>query len=149
MTLETLQKEMIAAMKSGDKFRKGVISTTIAQVKNAAIDKGCRDNIVEELVNEVLIKAKKTCKEMIDTCPESRPDLMEQYKAQFDIICEFAPSLITDEDSIKQLILEYADGAKVVICKENRGMLMGILSRNLKGKVDMAVVNKVLGGMII
>lgn len=41
MTMEQLQKEMISAMKSGDKFRKGVISTTIAQIKRVAIDKGC------------------------------------------------------------------------------------------------------------
>lgn len=148
MTLEQLQKEMIEAMKSGDKFRKGVISTTIAQIKTAAIDKGCRDNISEQLVNEVLIKAKKTCQEMVDTCPESRADLLADYKKQFEIICEFAPKLITDPDEIKQLVIEYAEGAKISICKENRGTIMGILARNLKGKVDMSVVNKVVGGML-
>ena len=44
MTLQQLQQEMINSMKSGDKFRKSVISTVIARVKNTAIDKGCRDN---------------------------------------------------------------------------------------------------------
>lgn len=148
MTLEQLKQEMIAAMKSGDKFRKGVISVAIAQIKNAAIDKGCRDDIPESLVNEVLIKAKKTCQEMVDTCPESRTDLLEDYKKQFEIICEFAPQLIADPDEIKQLVIEYAEGAKISLRKENRGTIMGILSRNLKGNVDMSVVNKVVGGML-
>ena len=34
MTLANLQKDMIAAMKSQDKVRKGVISSLIAAVKN-------------------------------------------------------------------------------------------------------------------
>lgn len=148
MTLEQLKQEMITAMKSGDKFRKGVISVTIAQIKNAAIDKGCRDNIPESLVNEVLTKAKKTCQEMVDTCPASRADLLADYQKQFAIICEFAPKLITDPEEIKQLVIEHTEGAKISICKENRGTIMGILSRNLKGKVDMSVVNKVVGGML-
>lgn len=148
MTLEKLQQEMITAMKSGDKFRKNVISTTIAQIKNAAIDKGCRDNIPESLVNEVLLKAKKTAQEMIDTCPESRQDLLKDYKKQMEIVCEFAPTLITDEAEIKMLIEDYADGAKISLVKENRGTIMKILSRNLKGRVDMSIVNKVLGGML-
>lgn len=148
MTLKELQSEMIAAMKSGDKFRKGVISVVIAQIKNAAIDKGCRDNIPEDMVNAELLKAKKTTQEMIDTCPVSRTDLLEDYKKQMEIICEFAPKLITDEAEIEQLVKEYTDGAKVVLVKENRGTIMGILSRNLRGKVDMAVVNKVIGRML-
>ena len=98
MKIETLQKAMISAMKSGDKFRKGVISTVIARIKNAAIDKGCRDNILEDMVDAELLKAKKTTQEMIDTCPESRVDLLEDYKKQMEIICEFAPTLITNED---------------------------------------------------
>lgn len=148
MTLEKLQSEMIKAMKSGDKFRKGVISTVIAQIKNAAIDKRCRDNITEDMVNAELLKAKKITQEMIDTCPESRTDLLEDYKKQMTIICEFAPTLITDENEIEHLVKEYTDAAYVVLAKQNRGMIMGILSRNLKGKADMSVVSKVVGGML-
>ena len=51
MTLEQLQAEMIYAMRQGDKEVKNVLSTLIAQIKKAAIDKGCRDNIDEALVN--------------------------------------------------------------------------------------------------
>ena len=52
MTIEILQKEMIKALKEGNKFRKETISSLIAAVKKAAIDRGCRDNITEELVNQ-------------------------------------------------------------------------------------------------
>lgn len=148
MQLETLQTEMIAAMKAGDKFRKGVISVMIAHVKSAAIDKGCRDDVPESLVDEVLLKSKKTAQEMLDSCPASREDLMNDYKKQMEIICEFAPKLITDEDEIKRLIGQYTDAANMQLIKSNRGAIMKIVAANLKGKVDMSVVNKVVGGML-
>lgn len=60
MTLEVLQSEMIAALKSGNKFRKHVISTLVDAVKSTAINKNCRDNITEAFVDEVMLKCKKT-----------------------------------------------------------------------------------------
>lgn len=148
MTLEKLQSEMVQAMKSGDKFRKGVISTVIAQIKNAAIDKGCHDEIPESIVDESLLKGKKVTQEMLDTCPESRTDLLENYKKQMDIICEFAPTLVTDEKQIRTLIITFATKNGIELTKNNRGKIMGLISKNFKGKVDMGVVNKVVGGMI-
>ena len=145
MKLETLQQAMIAAMKSGDKFRKSVISTTIAQIKNAAIDKGCRDNLPETLVDEVLLKAKKTAQEMIDTCPESRQDLLEDYKKQMEIICEFAPVLITDELEIA--IIVQSSGIELV--KSNRGQIMKWIKTVYGGKMDMGIASKVVGGMLV
>ena len=46
MKFETLQKDMIAAMKARDKERKDVISSMIADVKKVAIDEGTRDEIL-------------------------------------------------------------------------------------------------------
>lgn len=148
MTIETLQSEMIAAMKNKDTTRKMVLSGIIGAIKKAAIDKNCRDNITESLVDEVLLKYKKMTQEMIDTCPVDRVDTLEEYKQQMAIVAEFAPSLITDEEEITNLIKDYADGAKISLCKENRGTIMKILSRNLKGKADMSIVNKVVGGLL-
>ena len=147
MTLETLQNEMIAAMKNGDKFRKGVISTTIARIKNAAIDKGCRDNINEDMVDAELIKAKKLCQEMLDTCPESRQDLLEDYQKQMDIICEFAPKLISNEEEIMELVLWHVREANVDLKQSNRGAIMKVVSPHLKGKADMSIVSKVVGNI--
>lgn len=148
MTIETLQSEMIAAMKNKDTVRKMVLSGIIGAIKKVAIDKNCRDNITESLVDEVLLKYKKMTQEMIDTCPADRVDTLKEYKQQMAIVAEFAPSLITDEEEITNLIKDYADGAKISLCKENRGTIMKILSRNLKGKADMSIVNKVVGGLL-
>lgn len=149
MKLEILQKEMIAAMKSGDKFRKQVVSNLIGDVKKAAIDKKCRDNITEELVNEVLLKSKKTAQEMIETCPADRVETLEEYKKQYEIICEFAPQLITDPIAIEVLVNDYAKEADVELIKKNRGVIMKLVAANLKGKADMSLVSKVVGEMLV
>lgn len=148
MTLERLQSEMIQAMKNKDKFRKQVISDIIAAVKKMAIDKNCRDNITESMVNEVLLKYKKMVQEMIDTCPVDRVSTLEEYKHQMKIVVEFAPTLIADEAEIKTLVVSLANEASIELTKANRGTLMKTIAANLKGKVDMSVVNKVVGGLL-
>ena len=149
MTLDKLQTEMIAAMKNKDKMRKSVLAGLVDSVKKAAIDKNCRDNITETLVDEVLLKYKKMVQEQIDTCPEDRVETLEQYKQQMAVVAEFAPTLITDETEIRYLILDIVNiNNDVEFTKANKGYIMKIIAPVLKGKADMGVVNKVLGGMI-
>ena len=141
MTLEQLQKDMIAAMKAGDKNRKEVISSLVSAVKKAGIDNGCKDNITEDLVAQVLLKEQKTAKEMIDTCPASRTDLLDKYNYNFGVISEYAPKLVTDPEEIKAMIAAALDEQGLEYIKKNKGVIM----KALKGRADMAVVNKVTG----
>lgn len=144
MTLEILQKEMISALKAGNKFRKETISTLIAQIKKAAIDKGCRDNIPESLVDEELLKAKKAQEDSINLCPNARRDLYDEYVAQMRIIKEFAPSLIEDEDEIRNIILKCG----FEVSKQNQGMIMKTIKASYAGKVDMKKVSQVFKEML-
>ena len=148
MTLEKLQIEMIYAMKSHDKARKEVISSLVSAVKKAAIDKKCKDNITEELVNEVILKEKKTVQEMIDSCPEERNELLELYKFNLSIINEFAPQLMTDEKEIEGMVIELLRVAGVEMIKSNKGQIMKIVMPEMKGKADMKIVNQVIGSLL-
>ena len=149
MTLEKLQSEMVQALKNGDKFRKGVISTLIGDIKTAAINKNCRSGITEEFVDEVLLKCKKTAQEMIDTCPADRVETLAEYQKQLEIINEFAPQLITDETQIKTILALRTSDEKIDWVKANRGKIMKIAATELKGKADMSVVSKVVGEMLV
>jgi uncharacterized protein YqeY len=149
MTLEKLQSEMIQAMKNGDKFRKGILADMIGNVKKAAIDKNCRDNITEELVDEVLLKCKKTAQEMIDTCPADRVETLAEYNKQLEIINEFAPTLMTDEDVICKMIKYLMTENNIEPTKKNKGAVMKTIMPVFKGKADMKVVNKVVGDILV
>lgn len=138
MTMDTLQAAMIASMRTGDKVRKTAISNYIAAIKKAAIDKGCRDNITEEFVNAELIKIKKSVQEQVDTCPETRPDLMEKYKAELEIIKEFAPSLISDRNRIMEILRDEYEGAPT------KKDIMKFLNTVFRGRMDMKIAAQVV-----
>lgn len=140
MTLDFLQKEMIAAMKNKDKERKNTISSLVQAVQKFGIDNKCKDNITEAQIDTVILKEKKTVQEMIDTCPADRVETLEEYKTKLAIINEFAPSLMDNEEDIKNFIQK--TGLELV--KSNRGKIMAAL----KGKADMKIANKVVGSMI-
>ena len=98
MDLETLRKDMVAAMKAKDKTTKEAVSSLIAAAKKAAIDEGCRDDIPETLVDRVILKELKTVKEQLDTCPENREDLRAEYQARYDVIAKYAPQQMSEEE---------------------------------------------------
>lgn len=147
MTLEVLQNSMIKAMKNKDKRRKSVISGMVDAVNKAAMTNNGRIEITEQLVNEVLLKYKKMTQEQLDTCPVDRTETLEEYKAQMAIVAEFAPTLITDETEIRNMVLDVINN-EIELTKSNRGKIMKIIAPVFKGKADMSVVNKVLGGML-
>ena len=143
MEFKALQAEMIAALKAGQKERKESISMLVAAVKKMAIDAGCREDIPEDMVTQAILKEVKSAKEQIDTCPASRQDLLEQYKAHLAVVEEFAPNMMSPEE-IKTLLEEkYAD----VIATKNRGMIMKTVMADLKGKADGKVISQVVGDL--
>ena len=91
---------------------------------------------------------KEMTQEMIDTCPVDRVETLADYKKQMDIVNEFAPSLITDETEIKTIVSNLAAQNSIELVKSSRGAIMKIVSANLKGKADMSIVRKVVGGML-
>lgn len=143
MKLEQLQQEMIIAMKAGNKERKTIISNLIAQVKKAAIDKKCKDNITENLVNQVILKEEKTMQEMIDSCPKDRVEMLEKYNSQMAVIKELCPKLITDLNEIKKIIKENINDIPL-----NKGQIMRKISPILKGKADMKLVSQCVDKML-
>lgn len=147
MTLEMLSKEMIAAMKNKDKLRKDTISALIGAVKKAGIDKGCRDNIPENLVTEVILKEQKTINEMIDTCPADRTETLAEYKARAAVIAEFAPKMMT-EDEIAMELDKYCTLEGLDLTKANRAAIMRGFMPTIKGRADGKLANKVITGVL-
>ena len=146
MTLEVLQKEMITAMKNHNKARKDTLSALISAIKKAAIDNQCKDNINDELVNNVILKEKKTVQEMIDTCPKDRTDLLHEYTERLSVINEFAPVLTTDVVEISAMIYRILDTTDIQL--NDKGAVMKAIMPQLKGKVDMKIANKVINEII-
>lgn len=143
MQMEQLQKDMIAAMKAKDKPRKEAISSLVSAVKKAAIDEGCRDDIKEELVDCVILKELKTVKEQVDTCPTERDDLRAEYQFRYDVINEYAPALMSEEEIRSFITEKFAD----LVASKNKGMVMKSVMPELKGKADGKLINQVVADL--
>ena len=140
MQFETLQKDMIAAMKAHDKTRKDAISTLVSAAKKIAIDEGKRNDIPEEVVDRAILKEVKSVKEQLDTCPDERAELKAEYQARYDIMQEYAPKMLSEEE-IESIIKEkFAD----VLATGNKGQIMKAVMGELKGKADGKLINQVV-----
>ena len=140
MQLEDLRKDMVAAMKAKDKPRKEAISSLISAVKKAAIDAGCRDDIPEAMIGQVILKELKSVKEQIDTCPAEREELMAEYKFRYEVISQYAPKQLGAEEIRALLEEKFAD----VLATKNKGQIMKAVMAELKGKAAGKLINQVV-----
>lgn len=140
MKYEEIRQAMIAAMKAHDKPRKEALSSLIEAIKKVAIDEGHRDEITDEFADRIILKEVKNVQEQIDTCPDSRQDLKAEYQLKHDVMAEFAPVQMS-EDEIRQVLTEkYAD----VIATGNKGMIMKTVMAEFKGKADGKLISQVV-----
>ena len=144
MNITRLETESLVALKNKDTFRRNVISQMIAQIKRAAIDKGCRDNITEDFVDAEILKIQKQMADTLSTCPADRTDLLEKYQAEEKIIAEFAPQVISDPDEIKEIVVF----SGLALEKKNMGAIMKFLKSEYSGKMDMGAASKVLKDLL-
>lgn len=144
--LERLQKEMVKALKEGNKFRKLTLSTLISAVKKAGIDAGCRENIPDEMVIQVLKKEKKNLVDTVEKFPDMPVEKKSEYIDQALIIDEFVPVEICNEKQIEDILRTVAKEEDIEIIKTNQGKFMKILKADYN--VNMKVVSRVFAEMI-
>ncbi len=91
----------------------------------------------------MILKELKTAKEQLDTCPAERKDLLEEYRLRHDVIQEYAPALMS-EDEVRTYITEkFAE----IVATGNKGQIMKAVMAELKGKADGKVINQVVAGL--
>ena len=147
ITIEILQKDMMSAMKAGDTIRKAALSSAISEVKKAAIDKRCKDNITEDLIISVLRKEIKVLNEQIETCTAGKPELKEEFETKKAVLNEYVPQLITDKKDIQDMIYQLIDG--IELKKSNKGLVMKAIMPQFKGKVDMKAAQEVVDALLV
>jgi uncharacterized protein YqeY len=146
---ETLKSHMNMALKDGQKLRRLTLADIVATIDKAATSGKTRVEITDAFVDEILTKYQKTVQEMIDTCPNSEKyaGLKAEYETKLEIVKGYAPQLISDEETIRQMVLDAVNG-EYPFEKKSRGPIMKLVMPALKGKADMAVANKVIGEML-
>ena len=147
---ETLKADMTKALKDGDKERRLTLADIVATIDKASTSGKTRLEITDALVDEVLIKYKKTIQEMVDGCPADRITLKAEYENKLAITLEYAPKVIDDLFEVETLILNFACENNLVLTKSNKGAIMKVIMPFLKqNNCDMKVANDILNKVII
>ena len=147
MTFAELQAAMVSAMKERNKVKKEVIADMVACAKNMAIEKGCKDNITDEITVAAILKSKKVCQEQIDTCPANRPDILEGYKVCMGYINELAPKMMSEQE-IYNIVQDAFLNIAMKNTPLNKGTLMKAVMPRLKGKADGKVISKIVDSVL-
>lgn len=147
MTIEQLRNDRNEAMKAKDTLKKDTLSAIIGAIDKTAIDRKCKDNITEALVDEVLLKELKTVKEMIDTCPADRDETRAEYTARYNIVASYAPQMLTAEEVELEFVF-WASQNSIELVKANKGIIMRGFMPLMKGRADGKVVNEVIMGVL-
>lgn len=151
MTYNELQNAKVAAMKNGDKVRIKVLNDIIVLVQKEQTKGKTKVEATDDMVAQCATKAQKTLEEMVATCPDSGAyaERKTDYLAQLAVVKEYAPQMITDVEEIKNLILDILSSNKIELVKKNKGLVMKAVMPILKGKVDMAIANQVIGELLV
>jgi Uncharacterized conserved protein len=138
---ERLQEDWKVAMKSKDSFRAGVISMVRASILQSEKSDGVP--LDDEQVIAVLSKEVKQRKESIVEFEKgNRPDLVEQTKKEIDILFEYLPQQLT-EDEIQEIVREAVIEVGANSIKE-MGRVMAAVQPRVKGRADGKLVSRIV-----
>lgn len=149
MLKDTVQKQMIEAMKNGEKERKMALSGLMSALKNKEIELRGKGEMNTEAEVQVVSKLVKQTKESLDTCPSDRTDISDKLKLELSVYEAFLPKQMS-EDEIKETI-ELVLGKLGLLgsaTSKNKGMIMKELIPMVKGKADGKLVNQMLSNYL-
>ena len=135
--------DMKAAMKSKEegKLALNTIRMARAHIRQAEIDNGHAD-FNDDQVLAVLRKEVKQRKETLSEIESSgREDLVEQTKAEIDVLEKYLPAEMTPEAveaAVKEIVDAMDPGQK------NMGSVMKAVMAKLKGQADGKLINQIV-----
>ena len=139
--VEKLDKDMIEAMKAGEKERLTVIRMVKAALKQEQIDH--KKEINDELLIDVVNKQIKMRKDSITEFEKAnRTDLVEKTQSEIDILLAYLPEQLSSEE-VEKIINEIFEEVKPEGMKD-MGKVMGLAQGKLKGKADMKEVSTII-----
>lgn len=133
-----IQGAVISAMKSGEKKRLGIIRLMTSAMKQIEVDE--RIELDDARVIAILDKMVKQRRESIAQFKTAgRDDLVKQESYEIDIIQEFLPEALSEEevDDIVNQAIEKTGAASI----KDMGKVMGIVKPQIIGRADMGEIS--------
>ena len=143
---EQLRSDLRDAMRAKDAARRNTIRMLEAAIKNAEIDRRGAE-LAEADILAILQRQVKQRRESIEQFLNGgREDLAATERAEIEIIEAYLPRQLSREEVTEraQAVIEQTGAAG----SGDRGKVMGMLMRELRGEADGAVVNQVVSELL-
>jgi uncharacterized protein YqeY len=139
---DTINTDLTASMKSGDKIRTETLRSLRALILD--FEKSGADRIMspdEEM--KLLLSAAKKRKEAMELFQtNNRPELAEKEKAEYEIIATYLPKQMTHEEVEKRVVEVIAAVGATGPADTNK--VIPVLMKELKGKADGKLVQELV-----
>ena len=137
---DTIQSDMYAAMKSGDKHKTGTLRVALSTLKDKKIEK--REDLTDVEAIKIIQNLVKQRKEAADIYKENgRNDLMENENAELEILNAYLPQMMSEDDLrvlVKKVVEEtgasgLSDIGKVMpeVMKQSAGKADGKMAQSI------------------
>ena len=139
--VETLDKEIIEAMKAKDSVRLATLRGVKGAMKLQSIDH--KKEINDELLIDVVSKEIKTRNESIKEFEKGgRQDLIDKTEEEIKILSKYLPEQLSEEEIVNIInqVFEEVNPSGI----KDMGKVMGIVTPKVKGKADMSVVSSLI-----
>ena len=138
---DKIQKELIDAMKAHDKRKIDVIKLVKAAIQNEEIS--LKKELSDDEVLSIITKQVKMRNDAIKEFEKAnRTDLIDAYNLEIDILSEYLPKALTEEEAIK--IIDEVFKKVNPSSEKEMGLIMKELTPLVKGKADMKEVSNLI-----
>ncbi len=142
MSLTAKIKEAVkAAMRAKEKERLATLRLITAEFKKVEVDER-----IEIDDDRALVILDKMCKQRRDSISQyqsaGREDLASVEQAEIDVISEFLPAALSDEELSAMVAAAIAESGAAGM--QDMGKVMAIIKPQAQGRADMAQVSKLV-----
>ena len=138
---EKITKDLTEAMKAKDTFRTSVLRMLKSALKNEEINK--KSHLTDDEVLAIIKKQVKTRKDsMNEYASYNRMDLADSLQKEIDILNEYLPEELSDEE-LEKIVKETITKVKAESIKQ-MGMVIKTISSEYGARCDMAKVSKLV-----
>ena len=136
-----LQDDLKKAMIERDNVRKNVIRFVRSVIHDREIER--KQTLDDESVIDVLGKQAQQRRDSIEAFEQgNRPELVAKEKAELDVILEYLPKQLT-EDEVRKIVLKAIEGFELTGPKD-MGKVMSTVMPELKGRAEGKTVSSIV-----
>ena len=133
MILDTINKQIVEAMKAKDEIRLSTLKLLLSALHNAKIDK--RGDLTEEEELEIVRREAKKRKDAIEAYKKAgATDRAEKEEKELAILQEFLPKELPDEEVSK--LVDEAITTTSANSMQDMGKVIGAVMAKAKGRAD-------------